>query len=200
MCVRFQAQVASMSMFRLHAQVASFSVASFSVARLHMFQAQVPSTSVHRLTADVTALQTVAQVMREELEAHRESGCSNTLYDDALRYTATMCCSLMDKHDFAAKTWDLCFTPYIGPFVGESAKEACTCASPCGCDSSCPVMSAWVACLTAVDVCCWLFFQVAPFETQCIDGWMHQNIPSRLHADREGTISGHVFNCTLSIC
>lgn len=75
-------------------------------------------------------MQTVAETMKEELEVHREKGCSNTLYDDALRYTATMCCSLMDKHNFTAKVWDSCFTPYIGPFVGDHAKEACQCASP----------------------------------------------------------------------
>ena len=71
----------------------------------------------------------VAEHMKEELAAMREAGRSNTLYDEAVAYVATMCTSLMDAHSFKPAEWDACFTPYIGPYVGERTAEACQCAA-----------------------------------------------------------------------
>lgn len=73
----------------------------------------------------------VAQRMKEELAEMREAGKSNTLYDEALAYVATMCTSLMDEHKFAPEQWDACFTPYIAPYVGEASADACQCAAGC---------------------------------------------------------------------
>ena len=66
--------------------------------------------------------------MKEELVTMREDGKSNTLYDEAVLYVATMCTSLMDEHCFEAEQWDSCFVPYIGPFVGDLSAAACLCA------------------------------------------------------------------------
>jgi ABC transporter/Four helical bundle domain len=73
-------------------------------------------------------VQMVADHMTEELVELRAAGKSNTLFEEALQYVATMCTTLMDEHCFDSKQWALCFTPYIGPFVGERAAEACLCA------------------------------------------------------------------------
>jgi hypothetical protein len=68
--------------------------------------------------------------MKEELQPMLEAGKSNTLYDEAVTYVATMCTTLMDNHNFDSKTWDACFTPYIGPFVGSQTVAACQCVPP----------------------------------------------------------------------
>ena len=70
------------------------------------------------------AMQSVAVHMKQELSGLFQDGLSNTLYSTALDYVACMCTSLMDDHNFDKETWDLCFSPYIGPFVGEYSKEA----------------------------------------------------------------------------
>lgn len=67
----------------------------------------------------------VGDHMKEELVELREEGKSNTLFEEAISYVATMCTTLMDNHCFDSKQWELCFTPYIGAFVGQRTKESC---------------------------------------------------------------------------
>lgn len=74
-------------------------------------------------------VQMVGEHMKEELAAMREEGKSSTLFNEALVYVATMCTTLMDRHCFDTREWATCFTPFLGPFVGDSAKQACECAS-----------------------------------------------------------------------
>jgi hypothetical protein len=86
-------------------------------------------SQLHRDAASAV-VQMVADHMKEELVELREEGKSNTLFDEAIEYVATMCTSLMDNHCFDSKQWEVCFTPYIGAFVGQRTKEACLCAVP----------------------------------------------------------------------
>lgn len=57
----------------------------------------------------------------------REAGKSNTLFEEAISYVATMCTTLMDNHCFDSKQWELCFAPYMEAFVGQRTKESCLC-------------------------------------------------------------------------
>ena len=70
----------------------------------------------------------VGDHMKEELVELREDGKSNTLFEEAITYVATMCTTLMDNHCFDSKQWELCFTPYMQAFVGSRTKESCLCA------------------------------------------------------------------------
>lgn len=63
--------------------------------------------------------------MKEELVEMREAGKSSTLFHEAVSYVATMCTTLMDRHCFDPAEWGTCFTPFLGPFVGGVAKQAC---------------------------------------------------------------------------
>jgi hypothetical protein len=67
--------------------------------------------------------------MKEELQPMLEAGKSNTLYEEAVIYVAAMCTTLMDDNNFDPKTWESCFTPFIGPFVGDQTAKACQCVS-----------------------------------------------------------------------
>lgn len=67
----------------------------------------------------------VAEHMKEELVEMREAGKSSTLFHEAVSYVATMCTTLMDRHCFDPAEWGTCFTPFLGPFVGGVAKQAC---------------------------------------------------------------------------